>query len=258
MRCEHVRERVLEALLAGEDEIPVGLKPHVDACADCVAEVERLRRGVLATKVIPYLGVDPPAGMKAKVFAAIESAPVTATAASTPRPVTESPAPTSEKPALLRGRFLRILPAAAALAVLCISLAVVAIDRIGDAQARVLIDRVEKSQALTDCDELADSLRSDPARWGGMEEGTDRGGSPEAGRLTAHEKTVQEARLALQRVIEAKRNPRDVVTVRDTVKAKRLVDSFRRLANDCPDAGLRARAARIQDVLQDIEELDRK
>jgi hypothetical protein len=254
MRCEHVRERVLEALLAGEEEIPVGLRPHVDACADCVAEVERLRRGVMATRVIPYLSVDPPAGMKARVFAAIESAPSDAPA----KPAEARPVRTAEKPTLLRGRFLRVLPAAAAVAVLCIGLALVARDRISDAQAQVLISRVEKSQALTDCDELADSLRSDPARWGGPDGTAGPSGAPDGGRLTTHQKTVEEARLALQRVVEAKRNPRDVAAVRDTVKAKRLVDSFRRLVNDCPDPGLRARAARIQDVLQDIEELDRK
>lgn len=246
MRCEHVRERVLEAFLAGEAEVPVGLRPHVEGCPDCAAEIQRLKRGVLATKVIPHLGVDPPSGMKAKVFAEIERQPAARVmpadeAAPSRARETEPPTPRGLP---FRGGLLRVLPIAAALAALCIGLAVVAVNNTPSRNVRILVERVRTSPALASCDELVESVRNDPTSWG-----VDS---------AMHQRTIEESRLVLQRVAGAGRSQRDVYAARETVEAKHLVDAMSRVANDCPDATTRQRAQDVLSALQDIQELDRK
>lgn len=252
MRCEHVRERMVEALLSGEEEIPVGLRAHVEACPECTAEVARLHRGVLVARALPQLGVDPPAEMKARVFTQIGLAEDAAPAIAAPPTPTPGPTAAPEstprvpsRPGWFRGLILRPLPVAAALLVMALGVGTLfALPTIRDRNARIVYEAVRKSPALTSCDELADSMRADPSRWGED--------------VSLHQRAVEEARIDLLRVSAAGDNIRDVYRVAESVNTRRLVDSFNRLLNDCPDIAAREKAENVRRLLQDIEDLGRR
>ncbi len=240
MRCEHVQERVLEALLEGETEIPPGLRPHVEGCARCAAEIQLLRQGVSAANVIPALSAAPPPGMKEHVFAAIAAeapaAPKTSTPAAKPAP---ERAPTSAPCARnLRWAMLRVASAAAGVILLCgVGLQVSAMRETG--KLREVITKIDTTQALAHADRLlADRQIQDDDRW---------------------RRVLEDASMQLQDARDAYESPKALYRIAETVRTKHLVESLRSLEDESRSSTSRATdydsLSQIRDCLQDIEDL---
>lgn len=232
MRCEHVQDRILESLLAGGAELPAGIQPHVDRCPGCAAELESLRRGVSVTRLLPQLAVEPPRGMKTAVLAAIAEAEAT---------VPESHAPKRAEPArplgeLLRGLVLRPLPVAAAVAVLVVgTLGVYAGTRYFEVrESNAIVESVRASSALANLGVLEN------VEW--VQE------------TAVHRNTVAEAKLQLQRLGEARDNPKEVARVVQGLEEKRLVEAFRTLVHAAP-AGADQERMMASEVLMVLEEI---
>lgn len=234
MRCEHVQDRILESLLAGDAELPAGIQPHVDRCPECAAELEAMRRGVTVTRLMPQMSVEPPKGMKSAVLAAIAGTETQRT------PVPQAPRQVERSRSLgeiLHALMLRPLPVAAAVAVLVIgTLGVYAGTRYFEVrEANAIVETVRGSSALANLDTL------EMADW--VQE------------TAVHRNTVAEAKLHLQRLGEASDNPKEVNRVVQGLEEKRLVEAFRALVHAAP-AGAdqdRRMASEVLMVLEDIQ-----
>lgn len=236
MRCEHVRERAVEAFLEGDVELPVGLRTHVQSCPECAEEIERLRCAAVAARTLPALTVDPPPAMKSRVFAELGLAG---------EPTVETPtvlpaAPSSPARVPFSRVLLRRVPLMAAVAVLCIGVALVA-NR-PDPAARNLDSIVRP--AVPACENLASALQTDPGSWGDD--------------FITHARVVSEARTALVRVENAEGRRGDLARVAETVSSRRLVEAFGRLVHDSPNPDSRRDAEIVRRALQDIEGYARK
>ncbi len=240
MRCEHVQDRILEALLDGETEIPAGLRPHVEGCARCAAEIELLRKGVLAAGVASALSAAPPPGMKERVFAAIASeaaAPKAAPAApmQTPerRPVAES---RSRGAGPARWAVLRVASAAVGVFLLCgVGLQLSAMRR-ETGRLLEVVDKIDSAQGVDLLRQLLDDeeVRAND-RW---------------------VRVLEDASMQLQDAQAARENPKDLYRIAETVRTKHLVESLRSLEDEARDSASRRRSlSQIRDCLQDIEDI---
>ena len=224
MRCEHVRERALESLLAGA-EIPPGIEPHLTKCHECAAEVSRLRAGARAVQLLRDAAVDPPKEIKARVFEAI-GADVSARMV---RPQERVAVPWTRA-------LLRPVPvAAAALITLCIvgTLSVVA-QRSKVGETNRIVKAVRESGVVRVLNEL------ESAPWV-----ADAVGGTNA---------VKSAKLQLQRVAEAWNDPRTVFAARNAVTQQHLVETFRTLQHVAP-ADQAALVAQVRQQLEGIQAL---
>lgn len=226
MRCEHVQDRILESLLAGEPELPVGVRPHVERCPECAAELESLRRGVQVTKLLPRMAVDPPEGMKAAVMAALAG-----------EGTVERPAARPSPPAALHRLLLRPLPVAAAVAVLVIgAFGVYAGSRYFEVrESNAVVEMVRNSSVLANLEAL------ESAEW--VQE------------TAVYRNTVAEAKLQLQRLSEAQDDPKEVARVIQGLEERRLVEAFRALVHAAPTGADQDRrmASEVLMVLEDIQ-----
>jgi hypothetical protein len=251
MRCEHVQDRILEILMEGETELPVGIQPHLDQCPQCAAEMQRLRRGVEAARLLPQMAVEPPKGMKDSVMAAIaEGAPETDKAPAPAKAAqVQDPAPERREEResgrwslrdLVHSLMLRPLPIAAAMAVLVIgTLGVWAGSRHFEVKsANAVVEQVQESHALSNLNALED------AEW--------------VRETPMHRNAVAEAKLQLQRLAEAEDDPEEVARVIRGLEEKRLAEAFRAMASAAP-AGAdqdKRMASEVVMVLEDIQHDD--
>lgn len=233
MRCEYVRDRVLDSLLAGDAELAPGLVAHIGKCSACAAEAEALRRGVECLRAAPALRVEPPAGMKNRVFAALADDLEHAAAVNAERTIAAmSPARRVPIGEIVRRLALRPLPIAAGAAALCL-VAIVVVATIGhrDGNTGDLLASVRQSNAMTDLEQL------EVQKW--VQE-------PQT-RLRA----IKEAKLVLQTIIT--RNDRaSLLDAKRTIEQRRLVEAFRQLASEAPNDSQRRLVAEVLQTLQDI------
>jgi len=224
MRCEHVQDRALECILAGE-ELPVGLLPHLGSCQECAAEVARLRRGVLAARSLRQSAVDPPRGMKKAVLDAIATTP-----AAEPGP--GRPSWRGALGGAVHWLVVRPLPvAAAAFVLVAVTVVGVATNRAQDAKrARDIHDSVERSPAIPNCDRLE---RTD---W--------------VQKNAAFLNAVKDAKLQLQ-IAASEKDPGTIRAAAQGVKANRLIEAFRAIENAAPE-GDRRLASEVRINLEDI------
>jgi hypothetical protein len=227
MRCEHVQDRALECILAGE-ELPVGLRPHLESCQECTAEVARLRLGVRAAKSLRQSAVAPPPGMKKAVFDAIASAPAG-------EPATRRASWREAVGAACHWLVVRPLPVAAAAFVL-VAVTVVGVATNGSKlrkEAWEIHFSVAQSRAVPDCERL------EREEW--------------IQKQAAFLNAVNDAKLQLQIVAV----DGDLATVRAAargVRARRLVESFRAIENAAPE-GDRRLASEVRYYLEEIANL---
>ncbi len=202
MRCRHVRERILESLLAGEPSLPEGIKPHLEQCEACRLEERLLRRGVEALQHIPV--VDPPPDLKARTMERIRNDQYKETAWTL---FTEA----------LRARTPAF--AAAALLVIVATVGFVwAVSFRGPDEYLSEVLAIERNQ---------DALVQD-IEWLEAQEWvytSDR-----------YTRTLDEAKQVIEEVANAKDNPEEVQFIVRRIRATRLIDELEWVAEAAPES----------------------